>query len=89
MESGGEEGARGFQQDTRLTFEEIAEKLNAALDMKLTPQEVARTLTVEGYTDSGRVAAMLVAAGGWRARRFVRRWGCAAPGLRCPWMNRP
>lgn len=82
VESGGEEGARGFQQDTRLTFEEIAEKLNAALDMKLTPQEVARTLMVEGYTDSGRVAAMLV--GGRRVEGAAFR---QALGLRSTWFT--
>ena len=38
----------------------MAALLGEAFDLDLTAQEVERTLAVAGYTDTGRVAAMLV-----------------------------
>ncbi|MDY2655852.1 MAG: stage II sporulation protein D [Candidatus Limiplasma sp.] len=82
VESAGEEGAAGYQQDTTFTFEEMASLLGEALDLDLTAQEVERTLAVAGYTDTGRVAAMLV--GGKEVEGTVFR---QALGLRSTWFT--
>lgn len=61
VESAGEESARGFWQETALSFEEIAQRLNAAFpEANLTAQEVRRTLSIGGYTPTGRVSEMQV-----------------------------
>lgn len=59
----------------------MAALLGDAFDLDLTAQEVERTLAVAGYTDTGRVAAMLVGdkeveatafpSGTWAAKHLV------------------
>ena len=75
VESDGEEGAPGFLEDTFFTFDEMAALLGEAFDLELTAQEVERTLAVAGYTDTGRVAAMLVGGREVEATDFRRALG--------------
>ena len=82
VDSTGEESARGYQQDLRLTFEEVAERLNAAMALDLTAQEVRRTLAVGGYTATGRVASMQ--AGGHEIAATAFRQALA---LRSTWFS--
>lgn len=82
VESGGEEGARGFQQDTRLTFEEIAEKLNAAPGHEAHAPGGGADADGGGLYGFRRVAAMLV--GGRRVEGAAFR---QALGLRSTWFT--
>lgn len=82
VESDGEEGVPGYQQDTFFTFDEMAALLGDAFDLDLTAQEVERTLAVAGYTDTGRVAAMLVGDKEVEATAFRQ-----ALGLRSTWFT--
>jgi len=57
VESANEETVRGYQQETTFGFQEIADKLNSAFDeVELTAQDVQRSLSIGGYTQSGRVS---------------------------------
>ena len=82
VESDGEEGVPGYRQDTFFTFDEMAALLGDAFDLDLTAQEVERTLAVAGYTDTGRVAAMLVGDKEVEATAFRQ-----ALGLRSTWFT--
>ena len=82
VESDGEEGARGFLEDTFFTFDEMAASLGEAFGLELTADEVERTLAVAGYTDTGRVAAMLVGGREVEATAFRQ-----ALGLRSTWFT--
>ena len=59
VSSSGEEQARGFQQETKLSFGEMADKLTAA-GWTVTADEIRRTLTISAYTEAGRVADVQV-----------------------------
>lgn len=82
VESDGEEGVPGYRQDTFFTFDEMAALLGDAFDLDLTAQEVERTLAVAGYTDTGRVAAMLAGDKEVEATAFRQ-----ALGLRSTWFT--
>lgn len=82
VESAGEEGAPGFLEDTFFTFDEMAASLGEAFGLELTADEVERTLAVAGYTDTGRVAAMLVGGREVEATAFRQ-----ALGLRSTWFT--
>lgn len=60
VNSESENEARGLTTDTTLTFQQIADALNASHSLHLTAENVRRTLSVGGYTDTGRVQSMLV-----------------------------
>lgn len=57
VSSDGEEQNRGFAQELTLSFAEIAQKLTDA-GWPASADDVRRTLSVEEYTETGRVAAM-------------------------------
>lgn len=83
VESIEDESARGYQQETAFTFEEIARKLNSTLDgAQLTAQDVQRSLSIGGYTDSGRVSHVQI--GEQRIEATVLR---RALGLRSTWFT--
>lgn len=63
VHSDGEEQTRGFTQEITLSFAEIAQRLTDA-GWPLSADEVRRTLSVDAYTQTGRVASMQ--AGGYR-----------------------
>ncbi len=50
VESKEDQNARDFQQETAFTYEEAAQKLGC------TAEEIRRSLSIGGYTDSGRVS---------------------------------
>ena len=72
VESQGEEQTKGYWQETQMSYEQIAETLSPACARRLTAQEVRQTLTVGGYTESGRVESMLVAGERIKASDFRR-----------------
>ena len=78
----GRKGAPGFQQDAYFTLDEMAALVDEAFGLNLTAQEVERTLAVAGYTDTGRVAAMLVGDMEVGATAFRQ-----ALGLRSTWFT--
>lgn len=83
VESEGEEDARGFWEECTLTFEQIAQKLNEAYpEAGLTAQDVRRSLSVSGYTESGRVSGMQVGGMEFSGPAFR-----AALGLRSTWFS--
>lgn len=61
VESTGEETARGFLEETRISYEEISEQINKAFQMNTTAQDVQRTLSICSYTDTGRVKSLQLA----------------------------
>lgn len=83
VESAGEESAQGFWTETRLSFEQIAERLNEQLPVSgLTAQDVQRTLAVSSYTETGRVRAVQIGGTQISAVDFRR-----ALGLRSTWFS--
>lgn len=83
VESAGEESARGFWQETALSFEEIAQRINAAFPQAhLTAQEVRQTLSIGGYTPTGRVSEMQVGSMSISGPAFRQ-----ALGLRSTWFS--
>lgn len=83
VESAGEEDTRGFWQEAAFSFEEIAKRLNAAFPQAhLSAQEVRRTLSIGGYTDSGRVSTMRVGSLEMSGPAFRQ-----ALGLRSTWFS--
>lgn len=61
VESSGEEGARGFETDTRLTYAEIEAMLNAALPaLNADADGVKQTLAIGTHTPTGRVGEVFV-----------------------------
>ncbi len=59
VESGENPATGGLQQETRLSFEEIAQKLNVS-GMNVSAQDVRRTMAIGGYTETGRVSHMIL-----------------------------
>lgn len=78
VESAGEESAGGFWTETKLSFDEIAQRLG----MGITPQDVQRSLSIGGYTPSGRVSAMQIGEETMDASAFRQ-----ALGLRSTWFS--
>lgn len=61
VESKGEESARGFYTDSFIPFDDMARKLNAEISgLHTSGEEIKRSFSVTGYTDSGRVAQVQV-----------------------------
>ncbi len=78
VESKGEEGVRGYREDTFYSFEEAAGLLaNAFPELTITPEEVQRTLAAASHTATGRVESLLLCGGEVKATDFR-----AALGLR-------
>lgn len=63
VSSQGEEETRGFSQETTFSFDEIARLLTAS-GWPMSAEQVRQSLSVDEYTEAGRVAAMQ--AGGYR-----------------------
>jgi len=82
VESQGEEETRGFWQETHMSYEEIAQKLSAAAGQTFSAQEVRRSLTIAGHTDSGRVRSVLIGSQTMDASDFRK-----ALGLRSTWFS--
>lgn len=82
VESSGEEEASGFWQETYLTYGQIAQKLNEAEGTKLSEQAIRRTLSIVGYTDSGRVDRIQIGNDEMTGVAFRR-----ALGLRSTWFS--
>ncbi len=61
VRSDGEESARGFETDTRFTFEEAAELLNKAFtELNADASDVRSTLAAGSHNSSGRVSEVLI-----------------------------
>lgn len=60
VDSTDEEDARGYQQDVTFDFQEIADRLNSNLSGGWTAQDIQRSLSIGGYTDSGRVSHVMI-----------------------------
>ena len=60
VESTGEEGAKGFWTETKISFESIAKRLNEWMDTQVSAQDVQRTFAISAYTPSGRVEQVQV-----------------------------
>lgn len=83
VESADEESVRGYQQETTYDFQEIADRLNDVFEkLDLTAEEVQRSLSIGGYTESGRVSHVLI--GGQRIEATELR---RALGLRSTWFS--
>jgi len=83
VESAGEEGTRGYQQDLTFTFEEITEKLNKAFpQIHMSAEEIQRTLTIGSYTETGRVGTVLLGTNEIPASDFRK-----ALGMRSTWFS--
>ncbi len=83
VDSNGEEDVGGLLTDTTLTFDEIADALNASIEgSKVSGEEVRRTLSIGEYTDTGRVKSMQVGSALIDATDFRR-----ALGLRSTWFS--
>lgn len=83
VESDGEEDAGGLLTDTTLTFDKIAEALNASIKgMRISGEDVRRTLSIGEYTDTGRVKSMQIGNATIDATDFRR-----ALGLRSTWFS--
>lgn len=78
--STGEESTRGFQEEMHLSYEEAAELLKSVVN--LSPQELRRTLAIEGYTQSGRVKQLRAGSHTIEAKDFRK-----ALGLRSTWFS--
>lgn len=83
VESADEEAVRGYQQETSFGFEEIASRINDAMPKaNLTAEDVQRTLSIGGYTDSGRVSHVQIDGHEIAATDFRK-----ALGLRSTWFS--
>lgn len=82
VQSMGEENVRGYQEEKRLSYEEIAHMLNPVLSKNISAQDVQRTLSIGGYTESGRVKNILAAGEEIDAQIFRK-----ALGLRSTWFT--
>ena len=83
VDSGGEENARGFTADSVFSFQEVAEKLNAAFDgLDITAEQVRSTLTAGAFTPTGRVKTVRVGQREVEATAFR-----GALGLRSTWFT--
>lgn len=61
VESTGEEGIRGYREDTAYSLEEAAGLLNAAFpELEATPQDLQKNLVIAAHTDTGRVETLLL-----------------------------
>lgn len=71
VESGGEEGARGYREDAFFSYQEAAQLLDKAFpDLSLTPESLRRTLAVAAHTRTGRVESLLLGSGSVKATAF-------------------
>lgn len=83
VESAGEESAMGFRQDQTLSYEEIAQRLNEGLpQLAIGAEEIRRSFSIGGYTDSGRVQTVQIAGHEMSAAAFRRMLG-----LRSTWFS--
>jgi len=76
VESTGEEGAKGFWQDQFISYQEMAQKLNAS------PEEIQRSFSIGGYTSGGRVKSVHIAGNEMSASSFR-----SLMGLRSTWFS--
>lgn len=61
VESSGEENTRGFQMESSMGYEEAVRLLNGMNPaLNITAEELRKTLSVNSYTESGRVSALQV-----------------------------
>ena len=64
VDSVGEEGVRGYRQDTRFTLSEAAQRLSKAFpDLQITPETLQKTLVIASHTATGRVESLLLGDG--------------------------
>lgn len=78
VESGGEEGVRGYREDAFYSYQEAAQLLDKAFpELSVTPETLRRTLTVAAHTQTGRVDSLLLGSGSVKGTAFR-----AALGLR-------
>lgn len=83
VESGGEEGAKGFWQDLSISYDEIARKANAVFPgLNAEAETIQRTFSITGYTPSGRVESVQIAGHEISAPVFRRMLG-----LRSTWFS--
>lgn len=82
VESSGEETANGFWRETYFTYEQIAQMLNTSAGMKMTGQDVRRTLAIGSYTETGRVNTVQIGDQEIKGVDFRR-----ALGLRSTWFS--
>lgn len=61
VESQGEEQVRGFRTDLQIGFTELADKLSALTGKNISSEMIQKTLAVNAYTQTGRVASMELA----------------------------
>ncbi|MEG0494233.1 MAG: SpoIID/LytB domain-containing protein, partial [Clostridia bacterium] len=79
----GEETASGFYTDTVFSFEETAQMLNNAnLGLSIAAEDVRRSLTIDEYTETGRVESLRVNGREVKATDFRK-----ALGLRSTWFT--
>lgn len=61
VDSAGEEGVRGFREDTRFSLSEAAQRLYQAFpDLQVTPDSLQKTLVIASHTATGRVESLLL-----------------------------
>ena len=82
VESADEENVRGYQEQTTLSFEEITQRINASLGLELTAEDVRRTFSIGGYTESGRVKNVQIGQTQVDATHFRQMLG-----LRSTWFS--
>lgn len=64
VDSAGEEGVRGYREDTRFSLEEAAQLLQQAFPaLDVTPEILQKTLVIASHTDTGRVESLLLGNG--------------------------
>lgn len=80
--SHGEEQVRGFQKETIIPFDVIAQKLSLLIGLQLSPEQVRNSLSIHDYTDTGRVGTIEIAGKEIDAVRFR-----TALGLRSTWFS--
>ncbi|MEG1194097.1 MAG: stage II sporulation protein D [Clostridia bacterium] len=83
VDSEGEESASGFYTDTILSFEETTQMLNSAnLGFSVAAEDVRRSLTIDEYTETGRVESLRLNGREVKATDFRK-----ALGLRSTWFT--
>jgi len=64
VKSTGEEGVRGYREDTFFSFSEASQLLSKAFpDLGITPETLQRTLLIASHTETGRVKEVLLGEG--------------------------
>lgn len=83
VESKGEENAKDFWQETFISYEDVAQKLNQGLSDDLcTVEQLRHSLSICEYTATGRVKALQIGNQTWNASDFRK-----ALGLRSTWFS--